>query len=68
MEEDNKNTKVDNTDKKLHISDVICNATFLLRIKFCVYIFLFYFFPPHKIKNKKLYFLILKYQFLYCLF
>ena len=26
MEEVNKNTEVDNTDKKLHISDVICRV------------------------------------------
>jgi hypothetical protein len=26
MNKDNKNTKVDNTDKKLHISDVSCSS------------------------------------------
>jgi hypothetical protein len=28
MDKDNKNTEVDNTDKKLHISDVIGSLTF----------------------------------------
>jgi hypothetical protein len=31
MEEVNKNTEVDNTDKKLHISDVITRSSFLDR-------------------------------------
>jgi CRISPR/Cas system type I-B associated protein Csh2 (Cas7 group RAMP superfamily) len=33
MNKDNKNTEVNNTDKKLHISDVSCRSTISNRLK-----------------------------------
>jgi hypothetical protein len=32
MDKDNKNSKLDNTDKKLHISDVSCRCSFINEI------------------------------------